>query len=94
MDKADKAYELLAKGNTNCAQAVLSSCCEELGLDKNLAMKIAQGFGGGMHHSGGACGAVTAAYMILGLTQIITNEKPREKTRGELCPYNGIRQDI
>jgi C_GCAxxG_C_C family probable redox protein len=79
MDRADKAYELLATGSTNCAQGVISSFCEELGLEKGLALKIAQGFGGGMHHTGGACGAVTGAYMILGLAQEISPDKPREK---------------
>ncbi len=79
MDRADKACELMASGTTNCAQAVIASFCEELGLEKNLALRIAQGFGGGMHHSGGTCGAVTGAYMVLGLSQKISNDKPREK---------------
>jgi C_GCAxxG_C_C family probable redox protein len=79
MDKAEKAHELLATGTTNCAQAVLVSFAEDYGLDKNLALRLAQGFGGGMHHSGGTCGAVTAAYMVLGLSQKISNDKPREK---------------
>jgi C_GCAxxG_C_C family probable redox protein len=79
MDRPGKAYELLATGSTNCAQATLSSFCEELGLEKNLALKIAQGFGGGMHHTGGLCGAVTAAYMVLGLAQKVSSDKPREK---------------
>ena len=79
MDRAQKAYEMLATGTTNCAQAVLVSFAEGYGLDKNLAFRLAQGFGGGMHHSGGACGVVTAAYMVLGLSQKISNEKPREK---------------
>jgi C_GCAxxG_C_C family probable redox protein len=79
MDRAGKAHELMATRTTNCAQAVISSFCEELGLNKNLAFRLAQGFGGGMHHSQGACGAVTGAYMVLGLSQKISNEKPREK---------------
>ncbi len=79
MDRAEKAHELLATGTTNCAQAVLVSFAEDYGLDKNLALRLVQGFGGGMHHSGGACGVVTAAYMVLGLSQKISNDKPREK---------------
>jgi C_GCAxxG_C_C family probable redox protein len=79
MDRAQKAYEMLATGTTNCAQAVLVSFAEDYGLDKNLAFRLAQGFGGGMHHSGGACGVATAAYMVLGLSQKISSEKPREK---------------
>jgi C_GCAxxG_C_C family probable redox protein len=31
------------------------------------ALQVAQGFGGGMGRTGGVCGAVSAAYMVLGL---------------------------
>jgi C_GCAxxG_C_C family probable redox protein len=67
MSRADSAAESMAAGKVNCAQAVLTGFCEELGLDCNLALKMAQGFGGGMGRSGETCGAVTGAYMVLGL---------------------------
>jgi C_GCAxxG_C_C family probable redox protein len=67
MDKAQKAYETMVVHSMNCAQAVLTTFCEELGLDTSLAMKVAWAFGGGMSQSGGTCGAVTGAYMALGL---------------------------
>jgi C_GCAxxG_C_C family probable redox protein len=69
MDKgnAKKAYEKMASHSINCAQSVLTSFCEDFGLNKDLAMKIARGFGGGMGQSKGTCGAVTGAYMVLGL---------------------------
>lgn len=50
----------------NCAQSVLLSHAEELNLDKTTALRIALGFGGGMA-MGETCGAVTGAYMVLGL---------------------------
>ncbi|PKM94884.1 MAG: hypothetical protein CVU84_08135 [Firmicutes bacterium HGW-Firmicutes-1] len=50
----------------NCSQAVLSVFCEELGLSKEVALKISTGFGGGMRR-GEVCGAVTGAIMAIGL---------------------------
>lgn len=50
----------------DCAQTVLSQFAEDLDLDEELALKIAAGFGGGMH-KGDMCGAVTGGLMVLGL---------------------------
>lgn len=50
----------------NCAQSVLLSHTEELNLERTTALRIALGFGGGMA-MGETCGAVTGAYMVLGL---------------------------
>jgi C_GCAxxG_C_C family probable redox protein len=50
----------------NCAQSVLLSHAEELKLDKTTALRIALGFGGGMAMAE-TCGAVTGAYMVLGM---------------------------
>lgn len=50
----------------NCAQSVLMSHAEELNLDRTTALRVALGFGGGMA-MGETCGAVTGAYMVLGL---------------------------
>ncbi len=54
-------------GGFNCSQSVLLSHCEELGLEKETALKLACGFGGGMALTGEACGAVTGALMLIGL---------------------------
>ena len=50
----------------NCAQAVLQAFAGEA-LDSATAAKLAGGFGGGMGCLAGTCGAVTGAYMVLGL---------------------------
>jgi C_GCAxxG_C_C family probable redox protein len=78
MDRAGDAYVLMADGRMNCAQAVLSTYCEEFGLKRDLALKLAQGFGGGMGRTGNTCGAVTAACMVLGLAQISSSSNPRK----------------
>ncbi len=69
MTRSDTAAEQLISGKMNCAQAVLTSFCEELGLDRDVALKIAKCFGGGIASSGNTCGAVTGAYMVIELKQ-------------------------
>jgi len=55
------------KEGSNCSQAVISVYAEDLGLSRKIALKIAQGFGGGMGRTAQTCGAVTGAFMVLGL---------------------------
>ncbi len=82
MSRSDSAAEILAASKMNCAQSVLTSFCEELGLDRSLAIKVALGFGGGMGRAGKTCGAVTGAYMVIGLRQNINPENaPRIKEK-------------
>jgi len=62
---------------------VLSSFGEELGLDHELALRIAGAFGGGMARMGEQCGAVTGALMVIGLKHGKTqagDDGAREKT--------------
>lgn len=49
-----------------CSQAILTEYCGHFNLDPELALKIASGFAGGMRF-GRTCGAVTGAFMVLGL---------------------------
>ncbi|MBN1188363.1 MAG: C_GCAxxG_C_C family protein [Dehalococcoidales bacterium] len=79
MNRADSAAENIAAGRMNCAQSVLTAFSGELGMDKEQALKIALGFGGGMGRTGKTCGAVTGAYMVIGLKQEKQNvENARE----------------
>jgi C_GCAxxG_C_C family probable redox protein len=55
------------KEGFNCAQAVLSAFGERFGVSREQAMRLAAGFGGGMGRQGLTCGAVTGAFMVLGL---------------------------
>jgi C_GCAxxG_C_C family probable redox protein len=66
LSKAEKAKEQFEKG-FSCAPAVFSTYSKQLGLEKELALKIACGFGGGIGRMGRTCGAVTGAIMVIGL---------------------------
>jgi C_GCAxxG_C_C family probable redox protein len=66
MDRSERALEDFGSG-LNCSQAVLAAYAEDQGLQGDIAQRIACGFGGGMGRMGGTCGAVTGAYMVIGL---------------------------
>jgi C_GCAxxG_C_C family probable redox protein len=65
-DKSAAAASMVA-GSWNCAQSVLGVFCDELGFDKETAMKLASGFGAGMARRQEVCGAVSGAIMVVGL---------------------------
>ncbi len=66
MSKVEEALALFY-GNYNCSQSVFSVFAEQLGIEKELALRIACGFGAGMARKQLTCGAVTAANMVIGL---------------------------
>ncbi len=66
MERAEQAVDLLIRG-FNCSQSVLSVFAPEFGLDRDTALRIGCGFGGGMGRMQDTCGAVTGAYMVIGL---------------------------
>ncbi len=49
----------------NCSQALLATYGEKLGVNREIALKVAGVFGAGMG-MGDICGAVTGAFMIIG----------------------------
>lgn len=51
----------------SCSQAILSTYGTQFGLNREIALKVAEAFGGGMCHMGETCGAVTGAFMVMGL---------------------------
>lgn len=66
MKRSDKALAVFEDG-FNCSQAVFSTYGIEMGVSRDIALKIAQSFGGGMGQMGEVCGAVTGAFMVIGL---------------------------
>ncbi|MCD6333866.1 MAG: C_GCAxxG_C_C family protein [Candidatus Latescibacteria bacterium] len=66
MNKVDCAVSCFEEG-FSCSQAVFSTYGPQLGLDRERALKIAGTFGGGMGRMGETCGAVTGAFVVIGL---------------------------
>lgn len=65
-EKSEKAKQLFLEGY-NCSQAVLGAFCEDLGLSMETALKLSSSFGGGMGRMREVCGAVSGAFMVVGL---------------------------
>ena len=63
---AQKAVEYFEQGY-NCSQAVLCSASESLGLEKEMAAKLAAPFGGGVGRKREICGACSGMLMATGL---------------------------
>jgi len=66
MNRVECAQDCLNK-NFSCSQAVLSAFMEQFDIDRNTALRISSAFGGGMGGQGEVCGAVTGAFMVMGL---------------------------
>lgn len=64
----EKCYEVVEnfKSGLDCGQTVLSRFADKLGIEEEFARKIASPLGAGMFSSD-KCGAVTGAYIALGL---------------------------
>lgn len=71
MNNVSKAVELFRNGCA-CSQAVAATYGPRYGLSEPHALRLAAGFAGGMRMAE-TCGAVTGAYMILGLAKCSSN---------------------
>jgi len=66
MTKADEAAALFRQG-FSCSQAVLSAFAPQFRLERDIALRISQGFGAGMGYTDDVCGAISGAVMVIGL---------------------------
>ena len=80
MSDVDVAVELFRNGCA-CSQAVLGAYGPRYGLDEGQAMRVAAGFGGGMRMAE-TCGAVTGAFMVLGLAHCAGSCKTMQERKG------------
>jgi len=63
---SDRAAEYF-KAGFNCAESVLTSLAESIGMRSELIPKIATPFGGGIGRRGSVCGALTGGVIAIGL---------------------------
>jgi C_GCAxxG_C_C family probable redox protein len=69
-----------SESGMNCAQTVLCSFTDLLGLTKEQCLGLGTNFGGGMR-CGGMCGAVSGSLMVLGTLYPQIPGAPESKTR-------------
>jgi C_GCAxxG_C_C family probable redox protein len=66
MSRPEVALGLFRQG-FSCSQAVAAAFAPDLGLDREAALRLAQPFGGGIARRADWCGAVTGAFLAIGL---------------------------
>ena len=66
MSKPDCALSFFRQG-FSCSQAVAAAFAADYGLDKETALRLSQGFGGGIARRADWCGALTGAILVIGL---------------------------
>ncbi len=82
IDPAALAVTLFDQGYT-CGQAVLAAFAGKHGLDREVALRMACVYGGGVARTAATCGAVNGALMVIGLAHgrgRVEDEAAREKT--------------
>lgn len=88
-ERSDRAVELFRKG-FSCSQSVFAGYADLFGLDKDTALRIADGFGGGVARRQGICGAVSGAVMLLGLRYGRTVAEDTESHERTCSLANGL----
>jgi C_GCAxxG_C_C family probable redox protein len=73
MSRREEATRLFEEGY-NCAQAILAAYGGHYGLDRGTAFRMAMPLGGGLAETGGLCGALSGAILVIGLRY--GSEKP------------------
>lgn len=63
--RSEIAVQKFKKGY-NCAQAVFYSFCDDLKIEKDIALKLASGFGRGMGRKEEVCGAISGGILVIG----------------------------
>lgn len=90
MSKIQRALELFKSG-FSCSQAILAAFAPDFGLNQETALKLATGLGAGCGRTGQTCGAVTGAYLVLGLKHgraAMEDVPAREKTYQLIQEFN------
>jgi len=87
MNPSDKAVDYFKQGY-NCAQAVALAFCEETGLSREQAARLASAFGGGMGRMREVCGALSGAFLVLGM---LRGYERAEQTAEKAALYEEVR---
>lgn len=79
MDRTQKAVEYFMKGY-GCGQSIVAAFADLYGLDEATALKIGNGFGGGVGKMRMMCGAVSGLVILAGLEAGLSDDIRGGKT--------------
>ena len=88
MSEKDTAVELFKEGY-NCSQSVFTAFAHRFGIDKDTALKISAGLGGGVGRMREVCGAVSGGAMVIGSIASAADGKDAE---GKQKNYELVRE--
>ena len=71
----------MLKNKVSSEKTTKNTTLEMIGLTRSSSQEVADGFGGGMGSMGETCGAVTGAFMVIGLKHGRTVVKDRSAHR-------------
>lgn len=77
MTKVEEAIECFS-GNCNCCQSIIMTYGPQLGLEKDVGIRLGTGFAGGLARHGEVCGAVSGAIMVIGLASGMKDKNDME----------------
>ncbi len=82
------------KKTCNCAQAVIATYADMVGITEQQAMNLGNAFGSGMGNMEGTCGAITGAAIIVGLAtgDKLRSRKVMTKIMNQFQERNGATQ--
>jgi C_GCAxxG_C_C family probable redox protein len=88
IDHGQIAKEKFLKGYT-CAQAVFCAFCPEMGIDEQTGLALSSSFGGGMGKLRLVCGALSGAFMVLG---VLYGDYQPGDNQGKAAHYERVRE--
>lgn len=81
-EQAEQAVEFGLSG-CSCSQSILRAFGNTYGITAETALRLGSGLSGGMGMMAGTCGAVSAAYLVLGLHY--GESEPGDKDRRQIA---------
>jgi len=88
VSRADEAVRMFDQ-EFSCAQSVFTAFADPADVDRETALRLAAGFGGGLARTGETCGAVTGAVLALGLRHC---GRPATTPESKRASYPAVRE--
>lgn len=89
-EKARKAF----KDGYNCSQSLMLAYSDVIGIDEKQALRLSSAFGGGIGRMREVCGAVSGAFMVLGLLYGYDDAKDYEGKKDVYARVQEIAEDF
>ena len=80
MTRGEKAKQLFEEG-FNCSQAVFLAFEDIIGMDRETAIRVSAGFGGGFGRMREICGAVSGMVAVISFANACTDPNDHEKKK-------------